>query len=136
MDDNDGDKLPGAVPTSQCDDIASDNGDAALLETLNRLLVDNGLYADTELNLQKLARKAGVPARTVSRVINTQTGQNLSQWVNQARINAVCTLLTDDNVSVTEAMLEAGFLTKSNFNREFRRIKGCSPSEWRATVSG
>ncbi len=110
----------------------SETDDLRLLEQLNSLLVDDRLYADTELNLQRLARKAGVPARSISRVINTHTGRNISRWINSVRIDAACTLLKDADVSVSQAMLEAGFLTKSNFNREFRRIKGCSPSEWRA----
>lgn len=109
----------------------TDNENALLLVELNRLLVDEKLYSDTDLNLQRLARKAGVPARSVSKAINAGTGQNISQWVNQARINAVCQLLSDKNMAISEAMFESGFLTKSNFNREFRRIKGCSPSEWR-----
>lgn len=29
-------------------------------------------------------------------------------------------------------MFEVGFLTKSNFNREFLRVTGKSPSAWRA----
>lgn len=103
-----------------------------LLLKLNHLLIDQRLYADTELNLQKLARKVGVPARAVSRAINNQTGKNVSQWVNAARIDAACDLLGDNSVSVTHAMNEVGFMTKSNFNREFRRAKGCSPSQWRA----
>lgn len=109
----------------------SDSENASLLVELNRLLIDEKLYADTELNLQRLARKAGVPARSVSKAVNAGTGQNISQWVNQARINAVCQLLSDKSIAVSDAMFESGFLTKSNFNREFRRIKGCSPSEWR-----
>lgn len=34
-------------------------------------------------------------------------------------------------MTITEAMNEAGFSTKSNFNREFKRVTGLSPSEWR-----
>lgn len=109
---------------------------ANLVNRLTSLLIDDGLYADTELNLQRLARKAGVPARIISRAINAQTGQNVSQWVNGARIDAACNLLENKSVSVSDAMLESGFVTKSNFNREFRRIKGCSPSEWRDSVKG
>lgn len=113
--------------------LAVDTADTELMNKLNKLLIDDRLYADTELNLQKLARKSGVPARAVSQAINANTGQNLSQWVNSARIEAVCELLQDKDKTVGEAMLEAGFLTKSNFNREFRRIKGCSPSDWRGS---
>ncbi len=119
-------------PQATADVAAVEEPDAIeLMDRLNTLLVDDKLYADTELNLQRFARKAGIPARTLSRTVNTQTGQNLSQWVNQARINAVCRLLENPDKSISDAMFEAGFITKSNFNREFRRIKGCSPSEWR-----
>lgn len=113
---------------------ATDNhaDDLERLAHLNRLLIDEGLYADTELNLMRLARKSGIPARTVSRIINTHTGQNMSQWVNRARIEKACERLKDGGTSITQAMHDAGFLTKSNFNREFRRVTGCSPSEWRA----
>ena len=36
---------------------------------------------------------------------------------------------------MTEAMLASGFNTKSNFNREFLRVKGESPSKWLETQS-
>ena len=113
----------------------STDENAQLLKRLNHLLVEQRLFADTELNLQKLARKAGVPTRAVSRAINDQTGNNVSQWVNVARVDAACELLQNSDISITHAMHEVGFLTKSNFNREFRRLKGCSPSEWRAEHS-
>ncbi len=34
--------------------------------------------------------------------------------------------------SIMQIMFEVGFLTKSNFNREFLRVTGKSPSAWRA----
>ncbi len=117
--------------TDTTPDAAIEPDTAELVSQLTTLLIDDGLYADTELNLQRLARKAGVPSRIISRAINAQTGQNVSQWVNRARIDAACHLLQTTQLTVSNVMLESGFVTKSNFNREFRRIKGCSPSEWR-----
>lgn len=105
--------------------------EGVLMQSLQSLLLDQKLYADTELNLSKLARKSGVPARKVSRAINAQTGLNVSQWVNAARIEAARELLEKPHCSVNEAMMDAGFLTRSNFYREFRRIHKCSPGEWR-----
>lgn len=120
-------------------DDRSGNGDepdyGALLDRLTELLVGQALYKDTELNLQRLARKAGVPARQVSRAVNTQTGLNVSQWVNEARIKAACDLLRGSDATVQEIMYQVGFATKSNFNREFRRITGVSPSAWRRSQS-
>ena len=36
-------------------------------------------------------------------------------------------------LALCEAMLASGFNTKSNFNREFLRVKGKAPGDW-ATV--
>ncbi len=135
--DNDNDVLATAVTEASAATISNstETDDAALLHRLNTLLIDDGMYADAELNLQKLARKSGIPARKISRAINAHTGQNMSQWVNSARIDAACKLLNNEKTTVSEAMFEAGFMTKSNFNREFKRIKGCSPSEWRCRAA-
>ncbi|WP_377845214.1 helix-turn-helix domain-containing protein [Bosea sp. UC22_33] len=58
------------------------------------------------------------------------TGKNVSQYINDFRVAEACRLLPAKR-SVTMAMLEAGFQTKSNFNREFRRVTGLSPAAWR-----
>jgi len=124
------DSVQGAtVADGRAEDFASEN--AELLKQLEKELLSNKLYADSELNLQRLARKAGIPPRAVSRAINASTGLNMSQWVNNARIEAACELLQQSQISIGQAMFEVGFTTKSNFNREFKRITGQSPSEWR-----
>jgi len=116
-------------------DIEVDNSDEvearALMPLLEQLLVGQELYKEPELNLQRLARKAGVPARKVSRAVNLLTEQNVSQWVNEQRVKAACELLKNSDENVTSIMLNVGFMTKSNFNREFKRITGTSPSGWR-----
>ena len=102
-----------------------------LFSTILSTLKHHNLYLDNQLNLSKLARKVGVPARKVSQAINQQTGQNVSQYVNQLRIEQAAQLLVTTELPVIDIMLEAGFQTKSNFNREFMRVKGMTPSLWR-----
>jgi AraC-like DNA-binding protein len=86
-------------------------------------------YLDPDLTLARLSRKLGIPAKTLSTVINQETGENVSRYVNSARIATAQTALKHGE-NVTSAMLSSGFNTKSNFNREFLRITGKSPSEW------
>jgi AraC-like DNA-binding protein len=43
-------------------------------------------------------------------------------------------LLETGDLSVTDVMLEAGFLSKSTFNTEFRRVIGKTPSEYRKAL--
>ena len=83
------------------------------------------------LHATRLARRAGLPARAVSGAVNRLTGGNVSQYVNGFRIGEACRLLADTEMSVTQAMLQSGFQTKSNFNREFLRVTGLSPVAWR-----
>jgi AraC-like DNA-binding protein len=88
-------------------------------------------YRDENLNLSRLARKLAVPSRQISNAINRATGGNVSQYINQLRVKDACRLLEETDQSVTSIMFESGFQTKSNFNREFRRITGMNPLAWR-----
>lgn len=68
--------------------------------------------------------------RDVSRAINLSTGENVSRYINRLRIEHAQALLSQGQL-VTEAMYQSGFNTKSNFNREFLRVTGQSPSAWK-----
>ncbi|WP_137135834.1 AraC family transcriptional regulator [Rhizobium sp. FKY42] len=112
---------------------ASDQDQAFLLR-IQEALDAKDLYRQEDLSLAKLARRVGAPARDVSAAINRATGLNVSQFVNNRRIREVCRLLQETDQPLTTIMLDAGFATKSNFNREFRRLMGMSPSEWRSKL--
>lgn len=105
--------------------------DRETLAAVQALMQGKRVYRDVDLNLDRLARKLGIPARHVSVAINRATGKNVSQYVNEYRVAEACGLLTETDRPVTEIMFEVGFQTKSNFNREFRRVTEMSPLEWR-----
>ena len=110
-------------------DAAEDDEAMARIDELMRT---RGLYRDPDLSLDRLARRAGLPARRISAAINRATGRNVSQWVNDHRIAEACRLLAETDRPVTAVLFDAGFQTKSNFNREFRRVTGTTPVLWRA----
>ena len=105
--------------------------DAVVLAQLTDLMHTQALFRDPDLSLIKLARRAGVPARGLSAAVNRCTGKNMAQWINGFRIEAACAQLASTEVPITTVMLDCGFYTKSNFNREFRRHTGMSPSAYR-----
>ena len=107
--------------------------DREILDRVRLLLVDQKLSFDENLTLSRLARRAGVPARQISGAVNRLAGKNVSQYINDFRIAEACRLLRETDMSVTAAMFEFGFQTKSNFNREFRRVTALSPVSWRET---
>ncbi|RLQ88580.1 helix-turn-helix domain-containing protein [Notoacmeibacter ruber] len=107
----------------------TDAEDRQMMERLDHLLRDEELYLDADLTLTRLAHRIHVPIKALSATINRHTGENVSRYVNDYRIRHACVLLRQ-GTPVTETIYASGFATKSNFNREFRRITGLSPSEW------
>lgn len=118
---------PAAAPLAA--DAAAE--DQAILARVEAALDERELYKNEDLSLAKLARRAGLPARDVSAAVNRATGLNVSQFVNNRRIAEACRLLRETENPVTRIMLDAGFSTKSNFNREFRRVTAMSPAQYR-----
>jgi AraC-like DNA-binding protein len=86
-------------------------------------------FLDPDLTLSRLSRKLLIPAKQLSTSINRIKGENVSRYINRHRIDHACEMMTSGK-SVTDAMLSSGFNTKSNFNREFLRVKGENPSKW------
>lgn len=113
---------------------SGDADDAQTLAAVDRLMRERKLYRDPNLILDRLARRAGIPARQISAAVNRVHGRNVSQVVNEYRVEEARRLLAETAAPVTEIMFEAGFQTKSNFNREFLRVTGQSPSDYRRSV--
>jgi AraC-like DNA-binding protein len=121
-----------AKPAAASPSIEPREEDRVALSRIETALEENGLYRSEDLSLAKLARRARLPAREVSAAINRATGLNVSQFVNDRRLAEACRLLRETERTVIQIMLDVGFSTKSNFNREFRRVTGMSPKQWRA----
>jgi AraC-like DNA-binding protein len=61
---------------------------------------------------------------------------SLSQYVNRLRINlASQTLMNEASTSITDICFASGFTNLSNFNRQFLRQKGMSPSRFRRLLA-
>jgi AraC-like DNA-binding protein len=106
--------------------------DEAVMAAIEALMGAKRLYRDPDLNLTRLARRAGFPVRDISMAINRLKGCNVSQYINGYRIEDACRRLAETDDPVTGIMFDCGFQTKSNFHREFRRVTGVNPSAWRA----
>ncbi len=114
-----------------------DDGEAEqIVMQLDGLIRSKELFLDPDLTLDRLARRSGIPSRRISAAINQVHGRNLSQVVNEYRIERARHLLATTDESITQVYLGAGFQTKSNFNREFSRITGQTPSGYRTSVRG
>ena len=84
-----------------------------------------------EIRLAQLSDIAGMSDSSFSRFFKLHTGRNLSDYIIDLRLGHACRQLVDSTDSVAEICYACGFNNLSNFNRIFRKRKGCSPSEFR-----
>lgn len=87
-------------------------------------------YMD-EIRLATLADIAGMSPSAFSRFFKIRTGRNLSEYIIEMRLGYASRMLVDTSQSISEICYNCGFNNLSNFNRIFKKRKGCSPSEFR-----
>ena len=87
-------------------------------------------YMD-ELRLPELASLAGMSSSAFSRFFKLHTGRNISEYIIDLRLCYAARMLVDTAKSISEIGFDCGFNNLSNFNRIFKKKKGCSPSEFR-----
>ncbi|MCJ8141214.1 AraC family transcriptional regulator [Falsirhodobacter halotolerans] len=84
----------------------------------------------------ELADLVGHSPSAFSRAFKRHTGTTLVRYKNQLRVDLACQiLLTQPDTKVSEVCYEVGFGNLSNFNRHFLKLKGMSPSQFRATFA-
>jgi AraC family L-rhamnose operon transcriptional activator RhaR/AraC family L-rhamnose operon regulatory protein RhaS len=84
-----------------------------------------------EVNLEELASIAHMSRRSFLRVFQSATGTSPLAWVIEQRINRACNLLRHTDRRVTEVAFDVGFNDSNYFTRQFRKVTGLSPRDYR-----
>jgi AraC-like DNA-binding protein len=102
----------------------------AIIAALDNTLADPALLA-SPLSLKDMATHLNVPIKKLSLAVNQIQGESYSKYLNRKRVLLAKDIMhRQPDVSMTVVMFDAGFRTKSSFNKEFKAIEGVSPSEY------
>ena len=96
-----------------------------------------GTYRDPEVSLHSLATELHVTPNRLSMVVNHIYGQTFRELVNRCRIDYFIRRVLNhalDEQCILNLAFEAGFSSKSTFNRVFKEHIGMSPSCYAAGV--
>lgn len=84
-----------------------------------------------ELSVEMLAKQAHLSPSYFMGLFKRTAGMSAIEYINHMRIKAACDILLSSEKTIAETAYECGFRNLSNFNKQFRRIAGCTPAEYR-----
>lgn len=91
----------------------------------------NKNYAEP-ITLDSIARVAGFSKYYFSRLFTKYTGTPFSQFLLRKRISVAAQLLCSTQLPIVQVSMQSGFSSLSTFNRTFKELHGCTPTEYRA----
>lgn len=93
-------------------------------------------HLSDDLSLPTLARQAGMGERSFSRHYVRATGKSPARAVEQLRVEAARTLLTDTSAAVKRVAQRCGFGSEETMRRSFLRLLAVTPQEYRSRFGG
>ena len=85
---------------------------------------------DKKIILSEVAEIANMNPSAFSRFFKRVNRKTFKEYVTEIRIGYACKLLSEHQYNITRICYESGFNNISNFNRQFKKITGKSPSQY------
>ncbi len=108
--------------------------DVADLSRFNRIsayLMNN--FAQ-KITLDDIAAEASLSPTAFCRYFKSRTNKTFVGFLNEIRIGNACKLLMEKKKSASEICYESGFNNLTNFNIQFRKIKGLTPLQYQSQL--
>ncbi|MEL6305512.1 MAG: helix-turn-helix domain-containing protein, partial [Bacteroidota bacterium] len=105
----------------------------ALKEELEQIMAQKKPYLNSRLLKSELAELMNINAPELSRLLNERIGMSFFEYVNYHRIHEFIRLAKSPMIhqkTLLGIAQEAGFQSKSTFNKSFKQIMGCPPSTY------
>jgi|SRR5688572_172955 len=102
-----------------------------------RLMDKEKLFTNSNITVNQVAQKMGIPRQYLSEVLNVYLKSNFQDYMNKYRAEEFVECLKDgkfNNYSIMGIANEVGFKSKSSFNTTFKKIYGVTPSEFKKTL--
>ncbi len=100
-------------------------------DKINRYIIDN---FDNDISLSEIASVANMGITTFCNFFKKHYRVTFIEYVNSIRIGYACRFLSDKNKNIAEIAYSCGFKNLVNFNRQFKRFKNMTPSEFRRNI--
>lgn len=90
------------------------------------------MFCEYDKTRDQVAAELGTTREVLNLYFSSRIGEDFRTWRTNLRIEEAKKLLLENkDVSINIIAEASGFSDKSNFHRQFVKIVGCSPKEWR-----
>lgn len=91
---------------------------------------------ESKIKVKDIAEMINMTEVSFSRFIKKRTGKTFIEYLNDLRIGYASRWLIENDLSISEIAYKSGFNNFSNFNRNFKNSRGCTPTEYRKNFEG
>ena len=103
------------------------------IEVIHNYLMNN--YRE-DVNLKRLAALVNMAEGSLCRYFKMNMGITLFEYLNKIKTDFACKLLMNKDLGILDVCLDSGFNNISHFNKQFKKITGVPPSEYRKRFKG
>lgn len=99
------------------------------INAINDYLLDN---LANPIKIQEVAQLVNMSPSAFSHFFKKRTQRTFSDYLSDLRIGYASKMIIESDRNISEICFECGFNNLSNFNRAFKKQKGCTPKEFRS----
>lgn len=113
----------------------TDNLPPDLLERLEAIMTDEQLYTQPNLRITDVAMRMGTNRQYVYLLLRNVMHLSFADYVNNRRVaHAVRLIKQSPDMLLTDVAVQSGFASTTSFYRNFKRVMGTTPTEYKAGV--
>lgn len=130
--------ITSGIPSALSKQLLTQSQAQTIFEQWDELVRERALYTEEGgCSLKQAACLISLSSRQLSEAINRIYNASYSQYMNDLRVAYAKTLMQQQpDLALSRILYDAGFNTKSSFNREFRRCEGLTPVSFACAVPG
>lgn len=108
------------------------------VERVRSVVEDEKIYLESGVSIKRLAEASGLKVSEVSTVLSKYYGKTFFEYINAYRVEEAKRLLASlkhRDQTILDILIQSGFNSTSTFHRQFTRVVGVSPSEYRKNMT-